>query len=106
MQLYPEVGVDYSAIHPCGDGRDDFAWDVVSDLVRRGDAVLPARVRAGIIRLLGTIDSVTAQDVTVDGQTYWAIGIDGDNLRPELYLARGTGQFVGSGALQTKRARD
>lgn len=57
---------------------DDWStWHAVQeDLLVKGDVVLPPRVRAGLLRLLGTLDGVTAYEDTVDGRGSARAGFD------------------------------
>lgn len=103
----------------CGDEcyTDWSIWARISDdLLARGEIVVPPRVRAGLLRLLGTLKGVTAYEDTVDGRPVRVVSLpDTFDVRPgltlsysraELYIDPALNRFVGSGVLQTGRSPD
>jgi len=95
---------------------DQQTWSAVEDLVSKADLVLPPRVRAGLLRLLGTIDGVTVSQATVDGQTLRIVAHPDESRAPsgtmysyatnEIYIDPTTGRFAGTGVLGTARLAD
>jgi len=91
-------------------------WNEIESMMARGEVVLPPRIRAGLLRLLGTFDGVTAYEDTVDGRPVRVVSLpDTVEVRPgltlsysraELYIDPDLNRFVGSGILETGRSPD
>jgi hypothetical protein len=91
-------------------------WNEIESMMARGEVVLPPRIRAGLLRLLGTFDGVTAYEDTVDGRRVRVVSLpDTVEVRPgltlsysraELYIDPDLNRFVGSGILETGRSPD
>jgi len=91
-------------------------WNEIESVLARGEVVLPPRVRAGLLRLLGTFDGVTAYEDTVDGRPVRVVslpdtieigpGRTASSSRAELYIDPSLNRFVGSGIVQTTRTPD
>lgn len=102
----------------CGTGcSDDWqTWNAVWSLVSKGDLVLPPRIRAGLLRLLGALDGIAAAEATVDGRRLWVVaaptrsqvgsGTTVSYHSQELYIDPVLHRFVGGGTLRTGRAPD
>jgi len=91
-------------------------WSDVESVMSKGEIVLPPYVRAGLLRLLGTFDGVTAYEDTVDGRPVRVVSLpDPIEIRPgltlsyyrmELHIDPIRNRFVGSGILKTNRSPD
>lgn len=91
-------------------------WGDIEEFLSKGEVVLPPHVRAGLLRLLGTFDGVTAYEDTVDGRPVRVVSVpDTIEMRPgltlsyyrmELYIDPSLNRFVGSGILKTNRSPD
>jgi len=88
----------------------------VESLLANGEIVLPPRVRAGLLRMLGTFEEVHAYETTVDGRQVRVVSLP-DRFEPrpgltlsysrvELYIDPALNRFVGSGVLQTGEVPD
>jgi hypothetical protein len=90
---------------PCA--NDYQVFGAIADLLRMGDITVPPTVRAGLMRVLGSLDGTTAYEATVDGRELWAIGFpEGPFTVLELYFDPATKRYTGSGALTVATTPD
>ncbi|GAB3853915.1 hypothetical protein ACFPIJ_61570 [Dactylosporangium cerinum] len=52
-----------------------FAWNLVSDLARSADVIVPPALRATLLRILTGLPGVTLGETTVDGAAHAVLGI-------------------------------
>jgi hypothetical protein len=88
--------------------------DAIQELLSKGEIILPPRVRAGLLRLLGTLDGVEAYEATVDGHRLRVVAVPlRSQVGPattvtygshEMFIDPNAHRFVGSAWLRTARA--
>jgi hypothetical protein len=87
------------------------AWTMFNDLLdlaRQADVIVPPVVRAGMLQLIASFNGVTAEQATVAGHDYWAVGIpstDGFD-RLEALVDPISGRIVGQAEVRVAQWAD
>jgi hypothetical protein len=107
-----ELLLEDATCHDCPDGEYDLwqLYNAIADLVRQADVLIPPTVRAGLIRLIGTMPGAGIESVMIEDRPYWALGFNNAGhaatTYAEFYLDPETGRFMGAGTMELRRIVD
>jgi hypothetical protein len=104
---HTQVGTCSRCVSPAE--LDPILFGDVYEMVRDGgDAIFTPRLRAGLLRMVGEIPGVVADQEVVLGHPVWALSLPAQGLggRPQLYVDPTSGHVIGFGSIATVHLAD